>query len=177
MTLALLASTAAVRGVGANPQPQASRFDFSISVAGNAAAYQGLDALDYATVTLVSGTSQPVTVACSDPLPQGVSCTFTPATANPTFISSMKIATSSSTPVGTYTIKVVGTGGGLTRSTHFDLTVNPPIPLGGSSVGIDKVGLLTPLLLVGLVVAFAGAGSVYLMRRRTNRKLGQPSLY
>ena len=169
--MAILASTTAMRVAGASNPQASSSFDFSISVAGAASGYQGLNAYDYATVSLVSGTAQSVSLACSSGLPQGASCSFSPASGTPGYTSTIKVSTSPTTPVGTYTVQVVGTGGGVSHSAHFDLTVKPAIALGGTTLTVDWIALLAPFLIAGLVIASAGAGAAYLLRRTNSRKL------
>ena len=73
-------------------------------------------------------TSKPVTFTVSN-LPAGATATVSPnpcpgINCSPT----VTVVTSRSTPTGTSSITVFGAAGGLTRSTMFLLTVNPPIP-------------------------------------------------
>jgi len=86
-------------------------FEFSVSaspsskivVAGAAATYT-------ATATLVTGPTQSVSWSASG-LPSGATYSFTPPSGNPTFSSTLTIATSkTTTPPGSYTITVTGTG-------------------------------------------------------------------
>ncbi|TMA52197.1 MAG: hypothetical protein E6J80_12580, partial [Deltaproteobacteria bacterium] len=44
-------------------------------------------------------------------------------TCSPTCSTTLTISTTASTPTGTYTITVTGTGGGITKTTSFSLTV------------------------------------------------------
>jgi hypothetical protein len=74
---------------------------------------------------LLSGSPQQVTLSASG-LPSGVSATLTPIDGFPTFTSTLTIRTSPTTPTGTYTVIIYGSGGGLTRSATYTLTVTPP---------------------------------------------------
>ncbi len=119
-------------------------FDFSLSNSGNVVATQGSSGINAVTVTLVSGTTQLVTLSASG-LPSGATATFNPSSGSPTYMSTLNISTLSTTPVGNYTITVTGTNGTLARTTAFTLTVNaagdttPPsvtinAPLNGATV-------------------------------------------
>jgi len=103
-------------------------FDFSLSNSGGITVTQGGSGSNTIYVNLVSGTTQSVSLSCTSGLPSGASCSFNPASGNPTFTSTLTISTSSSTPAGSYTITVTGSGGGKTRTTQFTLTVNAPPP-------------------------------------------------
>lgn len=101
-------------------------FDYSLSASANIVVTQGGLGQNTITRTIVSGSSQPITLSASG-LPQGASATFTNNPCNPTCSSTLTIAVSSTTPTGTYAIQV--TGSPPTRSTSFTLTVNTiPLP-------------------------------------------------
>jgi hypothetical protein len=75
------------------------------------------------TVSLVPLRS-PETVSLSAlGVPSGASCGFVPSSGTPSFSSSMTIFADPSTPPGTYTITIVGRGGGITRACTYTLTV------------------------------------------------------
>jgi hypothetical protein len=103
--------------------PSASIFDFSLSNSGGITVVQGGSGSNTITINLVSGTSQAVTLSASG-LPSGTSASFNPPSGNPTFASSLTVSTSSSTASGSYTITVIGSGNGLTRTTQFTLTID-----------------------------------------------------
>jgi len=102
---------------------QTTGFDFSMGNSGGITVTTVDSGSTVITVTLTSGTTQSVSLSASG-LPSGASAVFNPSSGNPTFTSTLAISTSSSTPTGSYTITVIGTGGGLTRTTQFTLTVN-----------------------------------------------------
>lgn len=107
-------------------------FDFRLSNSGSSSNLGGVVVVPGGAasvairVSLVSGLSQTVELSCSSasgPLPPGVSCSFSPRVGSPTFTSTLRIETSSSTRPGYYTIKVIATAGGITHATLFTLVV------------------------------------------------------
>jgi hypothetical protein len=74
------------------------------------------------SIRLRSGETQNVRFSCSD-LPPGVSCYFEPVSCSPPCSSSLKISTSPTTPLGTYSITIEGNGGGIRRTAVYTLTV------------------------------------------------------
>jgi len=101
----------------------APTFDFSVEVnPTSGSASQGSSVSTNVTATLLSGSTQSVTFSASG-LPSGTSASFSPTACNPTCSSSMTINTVGSTPTGTYSINVCGTGGGLSRCVVYQLTV------------------------------------------------------
>ncbi len=96
----------------------AAPFDFSMSNSGGVTVTRGSSGANKVTVTLTSGSTQPVSLSCSG-LPSGASCSFNPTSADPTYSSTLTITTSSSTPKGTCTITVSATGGGKSHTTQF----------------------------------------------------------
>jgi hypothetical protein len=124
-------------------------FDFALSNTGNKSMTAGSSVTNMISAALVSGTAQPVTYAVVG-LPSGATASFSAASCNPTCSSTLTISTTSSTPGGTSAITVSATGGGVTRTTSFNLTVNlqtvatPTInPNGGSFSGSVSVTLQT----------------------------------
>jgi YVTN family beta-propeller protein len=73
------------------------------------------------TVVGIRG-SLSVSLSCGG-LPSFASCSFNPGSTNTPFVSILIIATSSSTPKGSYTITVTGTSGGVMHTTQFTLVV------------------------------------------------------
>jgi hypothetical protein len=57
-------------------------------------------------------------------LPSGASASFSQKTCSPSCSSLLTIETAASTPAGSYSITVNGTGGDVTKPTSFTLTVN-----------------------------------------------------
>ncbi len=102
-------------------------FDFSLSNSGNKSVEQGKSVTNFITANLISGTTKSVSFSVSG-IPFGASASLSPTFCNPTCTTTLTINTTSSTPTGSYTIRVTGTGGGLTRTTSFTLTVTAPPP-------------------------------------------------
>lgn len=154
-------------------------FDFSLSNSGGIIVTQGSSGSTTITAGLVSGNTEPVTLSTIG-LPavsavfSGSSCPSAPScTASPNFSVILVISTQSSvpgTPVGSYTITVAGTGGGVTHTTQFILTVNPGA-IGGVVVPLDKLALLMPYLgLASLVGTAMTVIAVYVRRSKQREK-------
>jgi len=79
------------------------------------------------TVTLLSGSTQSVSLSCS-PSITSVSYTFAPVSNNPTFTSTLTVQTGADTPAGTYTLTITGTGGALVHTTTVQLIIQPISP-------------------------------------------------
>jgi hypothetical protein len=85
---------------------------------------QGGSADFSATVSRTGGFSDPVTLSVTG-VPAGATATFSP---NPSDSSTLTIATSSTTPAGTYLLTITGAAGATTHSTSATLVVNQPPP-------------------------------------------------
>jgi len=103
-----------------------NNFDFSLTASGDITVNQGDTGSNSISANLLSGTSQAVSFSVVSGLPTGATAAFTPVSCNPTCFSTLSISTDATTPTGTYLITVQGQGGGLTRTTTFNLIVNPP---------------------------------------------------
>lgn len=98
--------------------------DFSLSASpASRTVAQGAGTSYVATATPSNGFSGNVTLSLS-PLPAGVNAAFNvnPIT-NGWGTSGLTVTTSTSTPAGTYKVKITGTGGGLTHTTSITLVV------------------------------------------------------
>jgi len=103
--------------------PKAPTFDFAVSVSPSSQAVAMGDRTSFsATVSLVSGSAESVSFSLSG-LPAGVSYSFSPQTGTPTFSSTLYIDTTAGAPTGTYSLTVIGSGGGLTRTASIQLTL------------------------------------------------------
>ncbi|MEK6964447.1 MAG: hypothetical protein AABX70_08565 [Nanoarchaeota archaeon] len=100
-------------------------FDFSVNtnpVSGTVV--QGSSVATTTTVTLLGGVPQLVSlsqIGC----PSAAVCSFTPTNGTPTYNSTFNVATSNTTPNGTYNITIVGTGDSKVRIAYYLLTVQP----------------------------------------------------
>jgi hypothetical protein len=103
--------------------PPPPSFDFSVSVSPSSGyVLPGGSVSATAAATLVSSATRNVQLSCAN-LPSGAICTFTPPSCNPSCTANLVLATSSSTPGGTYSVGVQATNGTITRSSTFTLTV------------------------------------------------------
>src|SRR5213593_2232123 len=106
-----------------------STFDFSLTNGGSQSVTRGASVCNTISAALVSGTAQSVAFSASG-LPTGASASFSSTSCTPTCSTALTITTAASTPTGPATITVTGSGGGVTRTTRFTLTINalPPPP-------------------------------------------------
>jgi hypothetical protein len=118
-------------------------FDFSIALTTPASVTvsQGGTASWGVQTNLVSGVTQPVTLALAGGLPAGATLN-TPITNSPSFAATVTIATAGSTPTGTYPLTITGSGGAVTHSVTITLIVNPAGPTPDFSVSVSP-GTLT----------------------------------
>jgi N-acetylmuramoyl-L-alanine amidase len=107
---ALIAAAQPGFSVAAAPQSQSV-------VPGGSAGYS-------VTVSRTGGFSDPVTLSVTG-VPAGTTATFAP---NPADSSTLTLATSPTTPAGTYPLTITGAAGATTHSTSVTLVVNQPPP-------------------------------------------------
>jgi len=114
-------------------------FDFSLSSSGGMMVAQGSSGSNMITVGLVSGTSQSVSLSKSVPsaIAHAVSVSFNPSSGYPPFTSTCQVTVYSSAPTGLYTITVIGTGGGVTRTTSFTLAITTTESKGNVRIVLD----------------------------------------
>ncbi|GIH03108.1 zinc metalloprotease [Rhizocola hellebori] len=108
--------------------------DFSLAAAPNSGSVNpGGSATSTVTATLTNGSAQTVALSASG-LPTGATASFSPTSITSAGgTSALTIATTASTPAGTYSITVTGTGASSTRSTTYTLTVNGPPGCSGTN--------------------------------------------
>src|SRR5256885_884827 len=107
--------------------PTPSPFDFSLSTSPSSGfvPVHGGSLNTIVTAQRTFGPSHSIQYSCTG-LPPGTTCTFTPPSGDPTSTASVALATSSSTPPGTYTVNVQATFGTITHASGFALTVGDP---------------------------------------------------
>ena len=143
-------------------------FDFSVSLNPTSGSVgQGNGTTSTVTVSLVSGTSQSVSLTTSiSPTATGLTASVNPTSGNPTFTSTLTISTTSATPTGSYTITVTGTSGTLSHSANYALTVTAPPPpdfsisASPSSLTIHRTGSGSVTITVTSINGFSGAVSL-----------------
>ncbi|MCL0078810.1 hypothetical protein M1O56_03995, partial [Dehalococcoidia bacterium] len=127
LLMALALALTGMAPVLASPQEAARTggFDFGLSVMPIAdTVIQGEEITPVVTVTLLGELTEETVTLTADDVPDGVTVTFFPAVGEPTFFSTMKIAADpEAPPVTDHAITIIGTGGGLERTTTFTLTV------------------------------------------------------
>jgi hypothetical protein len=125
------AYTITVKGTGAGKTRTASLTlevtapppDFTISVSPSTLTLeQGESGSATVRVTKTSGGLFRVSLSASG-LPSGARAYLSPSSGTPTFTSTLRISTTPSTPAGTYTVTITGTGGGKTRRAYLSLRV------------------------------------------------------
>jgi len=113
-----------------SPPPPPETFDFALAVAGSASVSiaPGGTATYELQVNLVSGTTQVVSLSASG-LPTGATASFTTQSATPTYTTTLSIATSPASPLGSYSLIVSATGGGVTHQQVLTLELVSPATL------------------------------------------------
>ena len=104
-------------------------FDFSLSaIPASASIAQAKNASTSVVATLTSGDSRIVALSHTG-CPPSAQCSFNVSEGNPTFLANFKVATSPSTPTGTYVVGITGVNDSLTRETNFTVTVTDSFPV------------------------------------------------
>jgi hypothetical protein len=112
--------------VGVLLNTTAPNFAIFASTISPATVAAGSSAASTVTVRPTFGFNGVVALSCSG-LPSGASCRFNPSSiANSSGISSLTIATSSSTSAGTYSVRVKGTSGSVVNSATVSLVIRGP---------------------------------------------------
>nr|MDO8135586.1 hypothetical protein [Candidatus Njordarchaeum guaymaensis] len=135
----ILTVSAAYQRGNASVDP-AALFDFSLTSSDGITVTPGGSGSNTIIVTLLSGMTQAVTLSAdvgTTGIAFAVIISFNPRTVTPTCRSTCTITASSSAPIGSYPITVIGTGGGLTRATSFTLTVSTLGEKGSTWIVLD----------------------------------------
>src|SRR3989475_1005488 len=131
-------STTVALTVNGPPPPN----DFSISANPNSLTVnQGASGNSTISTTVTSGNAQSITLSASG-MPAGTTATFATNPINSGGSSLLTLATSATTPAGTYTITVTGAGASATHTTAVTLGVTAPSS-GGMTNGGFETGKFT----------------------------------
>ncbi|MBG0815480.1 M4 family metallopeptidase [Planomonospora sp. ID82291] len=121
--------------VAGNDAPCSSGNDFSVAVAPASASTDPGGSVEATVSTQVTGGSAQTVALSASGLPAGATASFTPASVQAGGTARLTVATSATTPAGTYPVTVTGTGATATRTAAFTLTVGGPG--GGACQGFE----------------------------------------
>ena len=109
------------------------------------------------SVTFVSGVSAPVTVSAQG-VPAGTEILFAPASAKPSFLSTMTISTSEGTPLRQFNITILAAGGGLEKSAILSLLVVPIVhEIAVVSALVQRTATVGSVVVINATVANYGS--------------------
>jgi hypothetical protein len=144
-------------------------FDYSVSLnPTSGSVVQGSGTTSTVTVSLVSGTTQTVSLSASiSPTATGLTATVNPTSGSPTYTSTLTISTTPSTPAATYSITVTGASGSLSRSATYSLTVTTAgtggdfsISASPSSLTMTRSGSASTTITITSLSGFSGTVSL-----------------
>jgi hypothetical protein len=101
-------------------------FDFGLSVDSPIMVRAGESGWTKVQVVLLSGSPQIVSLFLSGVLPSSAPLSLSSGFGSPSFSSICTIVTAPTTPAGSYTVTLIGVGGGIIHRTSFALVVSPP---------------------------------------------------
>ncbi|MFG1867848.1 S8 family peptidase [Micromonospora arborensis] len=122
-----------------NGTPPANDFSVSVSPTSGSTAPGGSVTATVGTAT-TAGSAQSVSLSASG-LPSGATASFSPSTVTSGGSSTLTIATSASTPAGSYPITITGSGAAGTRTATYTLTVTGS---GGGCSGTNGTDVSIP---------------------------------
>src|SRR5262249_45187815 len=115
-------------------------FGFSLANSGDISVVAGSSVTNFITTALTSGTAQAVSFSVSG-LPSGAPGSFSPSSCNPGCSTVLSVNTTGLTSAGNFPVTIAATGGGVTRTTAFSLSVTlalttptPPISTGTGNI-------------------------------------------
>ena len=109
------------------------------------------------SVIFVSGVSAPVAVSAQG-VPAGTEILFAPASAKPSFSSTMTISTSEGTPLGQFNITIMAAGGGLEKSANLSLLVVPIVhEIAVVSALVQRTATVGSVVVINATVANYGS--------------------
>ncbi|GAB2938447.1 hypothetical protein GCM10027280_28250 [Micromonospora polyrhachis] len=119
--------------------PPTNDFSVSVSPTSGSTAPGGSVTATVNTAT-TNGSAQSLNLSASG-LPAGATASFNPATVTSGGSSTLTIATTASTPAGTYSVTITGTGASATRTATYTLTVTGT---GGGCFGTNGTDVAIP---------------------------------
>ena len=133
---------------------------------------QGSNSSVQLSVTLISGISVPVVLSVQG-ASVGTAVLFGPASARPSFTSTMTVATRAETPPGQSNITIFATGGGLVKSVTLSLLVIPIVhEIAVVSATVPGTAPVGSIVSINATVANYGSGSeVFEIRAYANTSL------
>jgi hypothetical protein len=132
--------------------PWQGEFDFSLAATPDLQSMKAGQSVSFTVaVELVSGIAQPVTLSLTG-LPGEMSNSFSMQSADPRFTSALQVSSQASLSPGTYTLTIVGNGGGKTHSTSVNLIIARNMQPSSLSLSVNP-----SVLQVGESVALGGA--------------------
>lgn len=149
------------RTITVNPAP-----DFSISASPSSQpATQGSNAAYTVSVNALNGFTDTVNLSVSG-LPSNASASFVPASVTGSGSSTLTVTTSSTTPVGSYTVSITGATATLSHTVNVTLTVNSSgdfaLTASPTTLQISRGGSGSDTITVSALSGFTGAVSLSL---------------
>jgi uncharacterized membrane protein len=126
--------------VNGTQPPPTNDFSVAVSPTSGSTAPGGTASATVSTA-VTAGSAQAVALSASG-LPSGASATFSPSSVNAGSSSNLTIATSATTPGGTYPVTITGAGASATHTTTYTLTVTGGG--GGSCTGTNGTDVAIP---------------------------------
>ncbi|MEU4677277.1 S8 family serine peptidase [Micromonospora sp. NPDC023737] len=125
--------------VNGSTPPPTNDFSVSVSPTSGSTAPGGSVTATVGTAT-TNGSAQSVSLSASG-LPSGATASFSPSTVTSGGSATLTIATSASTPAGSYPVTITGTGASATRTATYTLTVTGT---GGGCSGTNGTDIAIP---------------------------------
>jgi parallel beta-helix repeat protein len=136
-----------------------SPFAFSLANGGDKSVVAGSSVMNSINAFLSSGIGQTVSFNVAG-LPAGASASFSSATCSPACSTILTISTTGVTPAGTFPITVTSSGGGVTRTTAFTLSVSLALTVATPTISPDG-GNFSSSVSVAIQTTTSGAAIRY----------------